>query len=176
MDVRPIFLIGLPGCGKSTFGRSLARALGREFIDLDRFIENRRRKSVAEIFAAEGESAFRVIESRMLQEVAEFENVVVACGGGTPVTPGNMELMSERGRVVWLKASDEVLLRRLWAARHKRPHIAALEARADVAEYIERLHAARDSYYAKAHIEFGSDLLESRDMIDASVERFLQML
>lgn len=94
--MNPIFIIGMPASGKTTFGRALARRLGREFIDLDFCITQRFRASVAEIFARDGEEAFRRREAAMLREVGEMEDVVVACGGGTPCFSSNMEY--ERAR------------------------------------------------------------------------------
>lgn len=84
--MKTIFLIGFMGCGKSTLGRALGRATSMEFIDLDHYIETRYHKNVREIFATEGEERFRDMERRMLREVGEFENVIIACGGGTPVS------------------------------------------------------------------------------------------
>jgi len=91
--MNPIFIIGMPASGKTTFGRALARRLGREFIDLDFCITQRFRASVAEIFARDGEEAFRRREAAMLREVGEMEDVVVACGGGgIPVIEQNHAL------------------------------------------------------------------------------------
>lgn len=173
---RPIFLVGLPGCGKTTFGRALARRLGRDFIDLDKYIENRWRRNISDIFATMGEQEFRNMETRMLAEVAEFDNVVVACGGGTPAQPGNMPLMNSRGLTVWLCASDEVLARRLWAARNRRPHVAAISESSQVRSYISRLHTERDRHYADAHISFDSNCLEDRSMIGQSVDKFIDLI
>ncbi len=82
--MKPIFLIGYMGCGKSTLGRALANATGLEFIDLDHYIDQRFHATIAEIFAARGEDGFRRVEQAMLREVCEFSDVVIACGCGTP--------------------------------------------------------------------------------------------
>lgn len=79
-----IILIGYMCAGKTTVGKRLAKALGRTFYDLDWYVEERYHKRVSDIFATEGEAAFRDMERRMLHEVAEFQDVVLACGGGTP--------------------------------------------------------------------------------------------
>ena len=89
---RPIFLIGYMGSGKSSLGRQLAQEMGRDFIDLDKYIETRFHATVKQIFDERGEEGFRHIERNMIHEVAEFQDVVVACGGGgIPVyrTEGN---------------------------------------------------------------------------------------
>ena len=79
-----IFLIGYMGSGKTTLGRALAPALDLQFIDLDHYIEQRYRKTIAQLFAESGEEGFREIERRILHEVGEFENVIISTGGGTP--------------------------------------------------------------------------------------------
>ena len=85
-----IFLIGYMGVGKTTLGKALADRTGLSFIDLDLFIEGRYRKTIRQIFEAEGEEAFREIERKALHEVAEFEDIVLSTGGGTPCFFDNM--------------------------------------------------------------------------------------
>ena len=79
-----IIIIGYMGAGKTTVGKALAKDLGLTFYDLDWYIESRMRKTVKQIFDEQGEEGFRRIEHNMLHEVAEFEDVVISCGGGTP--------------------------------------------------------------------------------------------
>ena len=79
-----IALIGYMCAGKTIIGRDLAKAIGRRFYDLDWYIEERYHKKIAAMFEDEGEAYFRDIESRMLREVAAFEDIVLSCGGGTP--------------------------------------------------------------------------------------------
>ena len=94
--MKRIILIGYMGAGKTTIGRVLAKDLGLMFYDLDWYIETRMHRSVAKIFEEEGEEGFREIEHNMLHEVAEFENVVISCGGGTPCFYDNMEYMNRQ--------------------------------------------------------------------------------
>jgi shikimate kinase len=79
-----IYLVGYMGSGKSTLGRRLAGHAGLHFIDLDKYIEERNCRTVPQIFALEGEESFRKKERKALEEVSEFDNVVVATGGGAP--------------------------------------------------------------------------------------------
>ena len=107
--MRRIIIIGYMGAGKTTVGKALSKELNIPFYDLDWYIESRMRKTVPQIFAERGEEGFRKIEHNMLHEVAEFENVIISCGGGTPCFYDNMEYMNAQGDTVYLKASPEVL-------------------------------------------------------------------
>lgn len=167
-----LFLIGLPGCGKSTLGRALALRLDVGFIDLDLYIEGRWHRSVADMFATVGEEEFRRRENAMLREAGEMDNVIVACGGGTPLGEGNMDYMLSRGDVVWLTASEDVLVRRILLAGTRRPAFAGLDE-AKVRAKIRGLVDARSRIYSRAPLRFCGDSLENRRLIDASVERFI---
>ena len=92
-----IFLTGYMGAGKTTLGRDLSDFLGLSFIDLDVFIEERFHKTIRQIFAERGEEAFRELERRMLHEVAEFEDIIVSTGGGTPYTRRRAETIGATG-------------------------------------------------------------------------------
>jgi len=116
-----IILIGYMGAGKTTVGKALSKELGIIFYDLDWYIESRMRKSVSQIFAERGEEGFRKIEYNMLHEVAEFENVIISCGGGTPCFFDNMDYLNQQGQVVYLKADPEVLYKHLLMAKVERP-------------------------------------------------------
>jgi shikimate kinase len=93
--MKPFFLIGYMGSGKTTLGKQLAKKLNLQFVDMDLFIENRYHKSISEIFKEKGEDGFREIERRTLQEIAGFENVIISTGGGLPCFFDNMDLMNK---------------------------------------------------------------------------------
>ena len=95
--MKRIILIGYMGAGKTTIGKALSKELGATFYDLDWYIESRMRKTVAQIFAERGEEGFRKMEYNMLHEVAEFENVIISCGGGTPCFFDNMDYLNQQG-------------------------------------------------------------------------------
>lgn len=96
-----IFLTGYMGAGKTTLGKAFARELNIPFIDLDWYIEERLHKSIRELFIERGEASFRELERTMLHEVAEFENVIISTGGGTPCFFDNMEYMNDNGQTVF---------------------------------------------------------------------------
>jgi shikimate kinase len=116
-----IYLVGYMGSGKSTLGRHLARHAGLLFIDLDKYIEERNCRSVPQIFALEGEENFRKKERKALEEVSEFDNVVVATGGGAPCFFDNMELMNRTGITIYLDIHPEILAKRLTTSKTERP-------------------------------------------------------
>lgn len=100
--VKPILLIGMMGCGKSTLGRMLAKRLGRAFIDLDGEIERREGRSIPDIFAAEGDAGFRRYETAALLDALCADNAVIATGGGIVTREENIAAMRGKGLVVWL--------------------------------------------------------------------------
>lgn len=173
--MQPIFLIGFMGCGKTTLARAMARKFNLEFIDLDLYIENRFRRNIRDIFAESGEEYFRRLEASMLREVGEFENIIVACGGGTPCFNDNMTYMNERGTTVFLDASREVLHRRLMLGRHKRPLMAGKDSEG-VFRGIDEGMAVRRPVYSRAKLTFCSDYLESHSQIENSIAQLQQQL
>ncbi len=170
-----IFLIGYMGAGKTTLGRSLAEVLGMEFIDLDHFIEARQCKSVKEIFAEVGEEGFRRIERSSLEEVAQFEHVVISLGGGTPCFFDNMEIVNQSGVSVYLKPSEEVLLMRLIKGKHKRPLLAD-KSDDQILQVIREQLAWREPYYLKANLVFEASHLENKADIGISARRLIDAL
>lgn len=170
-----IFLIGYMGAGKTTLGRSLAKVMGLEFIDLDHFIEARQHKTVKEIFAEVGEEGFRKIERASLEEVAQYENVVISLGGGTPCFFDNMEVVNRSGVSVYLKPSEEVLLMRLIKGKHKRPLLAD-KSDDQILQFIREQLAWREPYYLKASLVFEASHLENKADIGISANKLLQQL
>ena len=170
-----IILIGYMGAGKTTIGRALAKELDVPFYDLDWYIESRRHKTVAQIFAEEGEEAFRRIEHNMLHEVAEFEDVVISCGGGTPCFFDNMEYMNAQGQVVYLKAEPQVLIDHLRMGRTERPLLKG-KSPEELEGFIKEQVRARESYYNQARYIFDVSLMDNYDKIQATITKLRQML
>ena len=168
--MKRIILIGYMGAGKTTIGKELAKDLGLPFYDLDWYIESRMRKKISEIFAERGEEGFRVIERNMLHEVAEFEDVVISCGGGTPCFFDNMEYMNENSDVIYLKATPEVLYDHLQMGKSVRPLIAN-KSKEELLDFIKEQLAYREQFYLKANHILDVTLLESPEKISISVEK-----
>ena len=168
----PLFIIGYMACGKTTFGRALARELGWQFIDLDFYIEQRFRRSIRDIFAERGEAGFRRIEAAMLREAGEFEDVVIACGGGTPCFNENMDYMNSRGVTVYLDTPVRRIAERLIANRSKRP-LMADKSESEIEGAVREGLAGRLCHYSKAQIFFSGEQLEDRRQIADSVAAFL---
>ena len=167
--------IGYMGAGKTTVGRALAAELGIEFYDLDWYIESRMRKTVKQLFDEVGEEGFRKIEHNMLHEVAEFENVVISCGGGTPCFFDNMAYMNQQGDTVYLKASPEILYKHLKMGKSVRP-LLLNKTPEEVQVFITEQLANREPYYSRAKYTVNVNLMDNHDKIRMSVEKVKQLL
>ena len=139
--------------GKTTIGKALAKQMGCTFYDLDWYIEERFHTKIPEIFARDGEEHFRDLERRMLHEVAEFEDTVVSCGGGTPCYFDNIDYMNSRSTTVYLRATADTILEHLGMSRGRRP---LLEGKTpeELDAYVRKQLSEREPYYLKAqHIQ-----------------------
>lgn len=163
------------GSGKTTIGRQLARALNLEFYDLDWYIETRFHCTVAQIFAEKGEEAFREIEHNMLHEVAEFENIVLSCGGGTPCFFDNMDYLNAQGETIYLKATPQVLAKHLKMGHVERPLIKG-KSEDELQTYIEDSLKKREPFYSKAKHILDVDLLDNHTKIQYSVKLLCDLL
>ncbi len=146
-----IFLTGYMGCGKSTIGRKVAALMGMNFIDLDKYIEERNFKSVPDIFAQDGEAAFREKERQALHEVAQFEEIIIGTGGGAPCFFDNMNQMNEAGITIYLAPDNETLACRLLKSKTERPLIAG-KSKEELMVFIETALAKRAPFYEQSKI------------------------
>ncbi len=163
------------GSGKTTVGKQLSKATGLPFYDLDWYIETRMRKTVAQIFAERGEEGFRKIEYNMLHEVAEFENVIISCGGGTPCFFDNMDYLNRQGDTVYLKAGPEVLQKHLMMGKGNRPLLKDKTPDELIAYIGEHLHT-REPYYNKARHTIDVSLMDTAEKIDITVDAARELL
>ncbi len=168
MKKRNIALIGFMGAGKSSVGRALARKLHKRYVELDTLIEKRSGKSIRDIFASQGEPAFRRLETELTAEVAKGKNQVIACGGGAILNPQNTDNLKENSTIVYLESSLEVILQRT-AGSQARPLLKNTDREGAVRKLLEM----RLPLYQKA-----ADItIDTSDMsIDEAVQRITEEL
>ena len=145
-----IVLLGYMASGKSVVGSILAKNMGRQFIDLDAYIEQKENKSISEIFKQNGEIYFRSKESEFLKELLDSkESTIISLGGGTPCYGNNMKLIEEHSKSVYLKASISTIFKRLQHETNQRPLVATIGT-ANLQEYIAKHLFERNPFYEKA--------------------------
>jgi shikimate kinase len=148
-----LYLVGLPGAGKTTLGRQLARRLGKQFLDADRELERTLGVSIPTIFEIEGEASFRNREEAMLAELVLRTGVVLATGGGVVLRPANRERLKANGTVVYLHADPSVVVHRVQASRNR-----PLLETPDKLARLQELYAIRDALYREvADVTLESD-------------------
>lgn len=147
-----IYLVGYMGSGKSTLGRRLAKALNLSYIDLDKYIEERNCKTVAQLFTDYGEEIFRKKEKSALGEVSQFTDVVIATGGGAPCFFDNMRIMNQTGVTIFLDVAVRELTERLFVSRTERPLIKG-KSKEELLQFVEENLQKRWPFYAQAQIQ-----------------------
>lgn len=175
MTIPRIILLGYMGAGKTTVGKALAKALNLQFYDLDWYIENRMHMTVKQIFDERGEGGFRKIEHNMLHEVAEFEDVVISCGGGTPCFFDNIDYMNQQGETVYLKATPDVLYGHLKMGRTVRP-LLLNKTPDEVKDFVSRQLAEREPFYTKAKHVIDVSLMDNYEKIAITVDNVRRLL
>lgn len=175
-----IFLIGFMGAGKSTIAKCLKRIYEREIVEMDQMIEEQEQMSIPKIFEEKGEEYFRGLETSLLMELKGKQNLVVSCGGGTPLRTCNVEIMHKSGRVIFLTASPETVYERVKNS-HNRP---LLEKNKNVSfietlmkERKERYEAAADylvSTDGRSAEEISWEIMEKMEMSRPQEQRFKQ--
>lgn len=163
MKTDKLYLVGFMGAGKTTVARALGRRLGWQVEDIDERIEARERRTVASIFAQQGEPYFRQIERQVLHDLVPLRHVIVATGGGTFVDPENRATMLADGAVVWLDVPLTGVIDRV-PADGRRP-LAADRAR------MEGLFQLRQIAYAQAHVR-----IDAAAPVPEVVERILDWI
>lgn len=159
-----VYLVGMPGSGKSTVGPALAELLGVPYVELDARIEAEAGAPVHEIFAREGEARFRELEAVALKAAAERDPSVVSCGGGVVLEPANRVLLRASGEVVFLSVPLEVL--------HERVEPAADRPLIRQSEDLERLFREREPLYR----EFAAHVVDATGTPQEVAERIRQEL
>ncbi|OUV76112.1 MAG: hypothetical protein CBC83_01100 [Flavobacteriales bacterium TMED123] len=162
-----VFLIGFMGCGKSTIGKELAKQMGFDFIDLDKYIEKKEVKSIQQIFKKKGELAFRKIEGIALLEICKKNNIVIATGGGTPCFLKNMQTILDKGRSIYLKMEAEELKERLVNKQTQRP-LLNNKSEKELFDFIKSTLLEREDFYNQADF-----IVEGKNISSESVLKLL---
>jgi shikimate kinase len=166
-----VFLVGYRGSGKTTVAAAIAERLGWTWIDADAHLERQQRRTIKQIFADEGEAAFRDLEAGILSQIATADRQIVALGGGVVLRDENRNRLKEHGKVVWLKAPAEVLFQRIAAdatTAERRPNLTAQGG----IEEIRTLLARREPLYtavADLHVDADRPPAEIADTIIAKL-------
>ena len=155
-----LYLVGFMGTGKTTVGRNAARELGAQFLDSDHEIERTAGRPIAEIFAQDGETAFRALERKFIEQGHPAADCVVACGGGLIVPDGMLELLLARGVVICLHASLETILQRTTRTAH-RPLLQV----EDRATRLRELYAQRETIYRRPGLTVLTDQRTQREVV-----------
>lgn len=145
-----IILIGFMGCGKSTFGRKLAKQLNYQFVDADDAIESKYKLKIKDIFSQFGEAHFRKLEEKFILDLDNQQNIVLATGGGMPCYGKNMDLLNQLGVTFYLQRSIPELVHRLINAKRPRPLIEG-KNQSELTEFIEHILPQREVFYLKSH-------------------------
>jgi shikimate kinase len=163
-----VFLLGLPGSGKTTLGKKLASALKLPFVDLDKEIERKEGKPIPEIFAEKKEDYFRQVESSLLKKwCSRPDDFVMATGGGAPCFFDNIQVINKSGKSIFLDVPASEIVRRMSRAGvEKRPLLAA-SGIDGLKDHIEFMRSNRISYYGQAAFVFPGPVIHVQDMIDA---------
>lgn len=170
-----IFIVGFTGVGKTTVGKALAEKLELSFIDTDHFLEWRYHSTVTNMFETCGVEKFRKREKVALIELSQKKDTVISTGGGMATYDDNMELMLQRGTVIYLQAPPEVLAKRLFDVRDTRPAVAGKEL-SGVQAYVDNLLPKRAPIYEKATFTIDATHLESEEEVSKVVEEIVKLL
>lgn len=151
MPTQRIYLIGMPGCGKSSLGKKLARYYQLPFIDLDKMIEERIGMGISVMFNHLGEEAFRLAEREAMRASFEFPVSIIACGGGTPCYFTNMEELKQQGICMYVNAPVGVLSDRLKQSKSSRPLLKGVQE-AEMTDFLKEILAKRQPFYEQAQL------------------------
>lgn len=144
------FLIGMPGTGKSSIGKNVAKLLDFSFIDLDKLIERKSNCSITEIWQKFGVDYFRVLESKTLKDISTVENTIVSCGGGTPCYFENIDWMNNHGYTLFMLLPIEVLAKRIFGKKGNRPMFSQIETSEKIENKLMEIYEERKLFYQSA--------------------------
>ncbi|MCC5936023.1 MAG: shikimate kinase [Lunatimonas sp.] len=166
MSGRKLVLVGMPGSGKSTLGRRVARLLQCSFFDLDHEIESKEGRKIPEIFSTGGEDYFREVETKVLSELlGRTDSFVLSTGGGAPCFNDNMSLINDQAVSIYLEVPMSALLARLVGGQvSKRPLFAGLTVE-QINQKLQQMHALRSPFYEEAKIKLSGQDISAEQLV-----------
>lgn len=173
--MKPLFIVGYMGCGKSSLARRLARRLGVVSADTDALVENEEGATVADIFRYEGEEHFRIKERNILERLIAEERVrIISTGGGLPMWHDNMARMNEEGITLYLRRSAAQILKRLspYGIR-RRPRLRGLQG-AELEEFMRRDIEHREPIYGRARMVVDCDAMSDDEVVEEVIRRLME--
>ena len=157
-----VILVGLSGSGKTTIGRAAARSLKWPFIDFDTEIERREHASVQQIFTLHGELHYRLLEQMFTKELVTCSGTIMSAGGGWVTNSESVALLRSTGRIIYLRATPELLVARLASARVPRPLLQV----ADPLRALAQMYEARRHLYEQADLIIETEVFDRKELID----------
>ncbi len=167
MNFENLSLIGFMGAGKSTIGKILAEKLGLLFIDIDKVIELKEKRSIPEIFKTSGENYFRDIESEVIKKLYDNKNCVFACGGGAIIRGENFNVIRAKSKIIYLKVSPREIIKRIGESKN-RP---LLNSKDKESRIINLLNKRKNIYENRADIIIDTGMKTKTEVINEIMER-----
>ncbi len=168
-----VYLIGLPGSGKTSLGKELAPLLNLQFTDTDNIITERNHATIEEIFKQHGEDFFRQAERDLLQELAAQKNLLVATGGGMPCFYDNMQTINKSGISIFIDTPRKLIAKRLMAQNTLHRPLVNAKTEDEMLEFLENKYHERISYYNKSRLIFAEENL-SAEQVAKEIRPLLQ--
>jgi len=165
-----VYLIGFMGSGKAQYGKRLATSLDFKFVDTDQLIEEHEGLETTEIFKTKGEEYYRSIEAKILTQVSQMQNTIIATGGGMPCQEGNMTFMNHTGLTVYLKAGLGCVMKNLLREKDRRPMIANIDPTV-LADYIHEKLEERKPCYTGAHTSIVTNNMKYETLLNLVKEK-----
>ena len=162
--MKNVYLVGFMGCGKTKLAKKIAKNLKLDFIDTDFEIENKHSNSINNLFKYKGEEFFRKEETKLIKEIAKFNNRIIATGGGLPCNNNNFDLLQKSGTIIYLKYSKHSLFKQLVQSSNKRPLIKDLNKN-ELKKYIEITLDKRETTYKKSNKVISCDYLSEKEIL-----------
>ena len=166
MSQANIILTGFMGTGKTTLGRLLAKRIGYEFVDTDALIEAQTGQTITELFQTQGEAVFRKLESKLVEELAQKEGLVIATGGGLVLNPKNVAALRKTGQIICLTASPEEILSRISNQKGIRPLLQEKNPQAKIIELLQQRAAVYQQF---------SQLSTSKQTLEQLIDKILEL-